>query len=146
MNIEKLIEIKNSKHNKKLSKAYNKMQCIIEALNTREISIEILNTINTNIKLLNTFSGTEKEIIKIINKTYSKILSLIKKELKLVPKHHYRNLWMLLGMSFGVAFSPIIGNSGNAGIGISMGMLIGVIIGTNLDKNAKEVGNQLDFE
>lgn len=49
-------------------------------------------------------------------------------------------------MTFGVAFSTIIGNSRNIGVGISLGMLIGIAIGTHLDKNAKEAGNQLDFE
>lgn len=52
-----------------------------------------------------------------------RILKLIEKELKLVPKNSYRNRWMAIGMS---AF--------------------GVPIGAGMDKKAFEEGRQLDME
>lgn len=146
MNIEKLKELKNADNNPRLTKAYNKVHCLIEALSTKEIPSEVLNTINEAVKFLNSFSGTEKKQTKAFNKKYTNILALVKKELKLVPKNHYRNLGLALGMSFGVAFSVTLGNSGNIAIGIGIGMLIGIVIGTNLDKNSEEAGNQLQME
>ena len=51
-----------------------------------------------------------------------------------------------MGMSFGIFFLVILGDSGNIALGIGIGMLLGIIVGTNLDKNAKEAGNQLQME
>ena len=146
MNIEKLKELKNADNNPRLIKAYNKVHSLIEALSTKEIPSEVLNSINETLKSLNSFSGTEKEHKKAFNKTYTNILTLVKKELKLVPKKHYLSLWMVMGMSFGVVFSTVFSDSGNIAIGIGMGTLIGIVIGTNLDKNAEEAGNQLQIE
>ena len=146
MKIEKLKELKHADNNPRLTKAYNKVHCLIEALSTKEIPSEVLNSINEAIKLLNSFSGTEKELTKAFNKKYTSILALVKKELKFVTKNHYKTLWMVMGMSFGVVFSVILGDSGNIAIGIGLGTLLGIIVGTNLDKNAKESGNQLQIE
>ena len=146
MDIEKLIELKNAANNPRLIKAYNKVLILIEALSSREIPSEILNNINESVKFLNSFAGTEKEHTKAFNKTYTSILTLVKKELKLVPKNHYKTLWMVMGMSFGVAFSVILNDSGNIAIGIGLGTLIGIVVGANLDKNAEEAGNQLEME
>jgi len=146
MNMEKLKELKNADSNPRLIKAYNKVHCLIEALSAKEIPSEVLNSINDAIKFLNSFSGTEKELTKAFNKKYKSILTLVKKELKLVPKNHYKTLWMVMGMSFGVAFSVILNDSGNLAIGIGLGTLLGIVVGTNLDKNAEEAGNQLEIE
>ncbi len=144
--MEKLKELKNTDSNPRLIKAYNKVHCLIEALRTKEIPSEVSKTINEAVKFLNSFSGTEKKHTKAFNKKYTSILALIKKELKLVPKNHYRNLGLALGMSFGVTFSVILGDSGNIAIGIGLGTVLGIIVGTNLDKNAEEAGNQLQIE
>lgn len=146
MNMEKLKELKSVGSNTRLIKADNKVHCLVEALSTKEIPSEILNTINEAIKFLNSFSGTKKELTKTFNKKYKSILTLVKKELKLVPKNHYKTLWMVMGMSFGVVFSVILHDSGNIAIGIGLGTFLGIIVGTNLDKNAKEAGNQLEME
>ena len=146
MNIEKL-EIRNRiELNTKLIKAYHKMQGLIEALSKKEIPSEILSSINADIKSLNSFSGTEKELTKILRKTYSKILAFVEKELKFVAKRHFLSLWMVFGLLAGVVFSSVFDNFGFMGMGISIGMLIGIIVGTNLDKKAEEEGKQLELE
>ena len=150
MIIEKL-EIKNAiDQDKKLAKAVLKMQNLIEALNKKETPEEVASLINKDIRLLNAFSGTDKEVRKLLRKTQSKILKLLEKELKWVPKNHYRNTWLALGMAafgipLGAAFSAA-GNSAGIGIGIPIGMVIGMAIGSQMDKKAKKEGKQLDIE
>ncbi len=80
-----------------------------------------------------------------------RILKLIEKEQKLVPKNTYRNRWMAIGMSvfgvpIGVAFGASLGNMAFLAIGIPIGMAIGIGLGTGMDKKALEEGRQLDIE
>jgi len=150
MNIENLIK-EHIEHNKRNVKAHNRMLILIEALNNKEIPEEIANQINKDIASLNSFSGEDKEFTKALNKTYFKILSLVEKELKLVPKNQYRNRWLAIGMAvfgipLGAAFSASTGNSGSLGIGIPIGMVIGMAIGSQMDKKAEKENKQLDLE
>ena len=87
----------------------------------------------------------------LIKKKQNKIIKLTEKELKIVPKNYYRNLWMVLGMSafglpLGVAFGLSLGNIGLLAIGLPIGMAIGTLVGSKLDKKALESGKQLDIE
>ncbi len=147
MQIEELKIRKSIEDNKRLFKAYKKMQTLIEAVNKKDIPEKAINSISKDIILLNDFIGTDKELTKSINKTYSKILKFVENELKLLPKNYYRNLWMVLGMIFGVAlgstFSSFFDNS--IGLGIPIGMVLGLALGSKLDKNTKDDGKQLDF-
>jgi len=147
MQIEELKIRKSIEDNKRLFKAYKKMQTLIEAVNKKDIPEKAINSISKDIILLNDFMGTDKELTKILNKTYSKILKFVENELKLVPKNYYRNLWMGLGILFGVAlgstFSFLFDNS--IGLGIPIGMVLGLTLGSKLDKSAKDEGKQLDF-
>ncbi len=147
MQIEELKIRKGIEDNKSLFKASKKMQTLTEALNKKDIPEKAINSISKDIILLNDFMGTDKELTKILNKTYSKILKFVENELKLVPKNYYRNLWMGLGILFGVAlgstFSFLFDNS--IGLGIPIGMVLGLTLGSKLDKSAKDEGKQLDF-
>ena len=149
MKIEKLIVKNGFIKNLKLEKAIKKMENLIKELTKKEIPLEIIGEINSDIKKLNTFSGTDKELLKILKKSYCKILNILEKKLKIVPKDHYRNLWLAIGISiFGVVFGSVLSTSLNdysfIGIGIPIGMAIGIAVGTNLDKKAAEEGKQLD--
>ena len=78
-----------------------------------------------------------------------RILKLIEKEQKLVPKNIYRNRWLAIGMSafgipFGVAFGISLGNMAFLAIGLPLGMAIGIAVGTDLDKKALKNGKQID--
>ena len=151
MNIEKLERRKGLEGNRKLTKVYDKMQALIEALSKKDIPSDLMTFINADIKLNNSFSGTEKELTKILRKTYSKILAFVEKELKFVAKHHYVSRWMVFGMLAGVLFSSIFSSFGfmgigsSSGMGISLGMLIGIVVGTNLDQQAENTGKQLEL-
>jgi hypothetical protein len=149
--IEKLIRRKGIESNRKLTKVYDKMQILIEILEKKDIPSEVITFINERIKLMNSFSGSEKELTKTLKNTYSQILKVIKEKMKFVPKNHYLSLWMVFGMLAGVLFSSALSSFGFMGIGsshgmgISFGMLIGIIVGTNLDNQAKKNGNQLEI-
>ncbi|NLY25746.1 MAG: hypothetical protein GX042_12180 [Bacteroidales bacterium] len=137
--------------NKKLTDLYVQFGKLLSELRKRELPDEVVHAINTNIELIDPASGTEEELRKQLRKTQSDILRLIEKELKLVPKNHYRNIWMALGIAafgvpIGVAFGASLGNMAFMGIGIAMGIPIGLAIGTGLDKKAAEEGRQLDVE
>ncbi len=151
MEITKLKKRQLVEPNKKLSKEFQKMENLIEALGKKVIPADVLAYINDDIKLVNSFSGTDKELTKFLRKTHSKILKFVEKELKLVAKNHYLTLWMAIGISvfgisMGTVFSAVLGNAAYIGIGIPIGMVLGLVIGTNLDKNAEIEGKQLDLD
>ena len=124
---------------------------LFEELKKHDIPTNIISAVDNEIKSLNDFQGTDREWLKNLRKGRSRILKLLDKELKLVPKNHYRNMWMALGMSvfgvpLGVIFGASLDNMGLMGIGIPMGMAIGLGIGTSMDQKAKSEGRQLDIE
>ena len=144
--ISRCKERKNIDHNKKLVKAYSRIQLLIDELNKKEISDEIATSINSDIILVDSFEGSEKELTRLINKTCSRILDLVKKELGLVTKHYYQNIWMAIGMTvfgmpFGILWFAILQNPAFIAIGLPMGLPIGMAIGIQKDKKAKEETN-----
>ncbi|RRO24410.1 hypothetical protein EIG84_01925 [Flavobacteriaceae bacterium 14752] len=111
----------------------------------------VLDNINQQVDNLNLIQVDPKAYHKDLRKTYNDILKLLKKELKIVPKHYYRNMWLAVGMSsfgipIGVAFGLALDNMGFIGIGLPIGMSIGIAIGAGMDNKAKEEGKQLDID
>jgi len=135
---------------KKLAKKYAEFDKLIDELKKKEIPEEIVNRINQDIEELNTLSGSNSDFLKQLRKVQSGVLKLVEKELKLVIKNHYRNMWLgigvALGVPFGVAFGTSLGNMAFIGIGIPIGMAIGIAIGTSMDTNAQKNGKQLDID
>lgn len=136
---------------KKLTDLHVQFEKLLSELRKRELPDEVVKSINTNIDLMDPTLGSEKEYIKQLRKTQADILSLIEKKLKLVPKNHFRNIWMALGIAafgvpLGVAFGAVLGNMAFIGIGLPIGIPIGLAIGTALDKKAADEGRQLDVE
>jgi len=137
--------------NKKLAELYVQFGKLLSELRKRDLPDEVVQSINTNIDLIDPDSGTEEELRKQLRHTQADILRQIEKELKLVPKNHYRNIWLALGIAafgvpLGVAFGASLGNMAFIGIGMAMGIPIGLAIGTGLDKKAADEGRQLDVE
>lgn len=130
---------------------YTQIHAILNELDRRELPNKVVESLNLDIDELNKSLLTGKELRKLVNEKQSKILKLMEQELKLVPKNHFRNIWLALGMAafgvpIGVAFGLSIGNMGMLAIGIPIGMVIGLAVGTKLDKKAAEEGRQLDVE
>ncbi len=151
MKIKEVKERPTIKVNEKLNKAYVQFEKLIELLNLIELDDEVVREINLHIEALNALSDSAIELKSQIRKRQTKIVSLIEKKLKVVPKNHYRNMWLVLGMSvfgvpMGVAFSVSLGNMAFIGIGLPIGMAIGIAVGSGMDKKAFDAGRQLDIE
>jgi len=151
MEIIELVNRPNIEQDKKLTNKYAYFEKLIVELNKKEIPSEIADYINKDIEEVNSFSGSNKDLLKLLRKAQSSIFKLVEKELKLVPKNLYRGRWLAIGMSafgvsFGVAFGVIFDNMAFLGIGIPFGLVIGLVIGAGMDKKALEDGKQLDIE
>lgn len=134
----------------RLNKRILKFEKLLEALSDRDISASILQSINTEIDKVNQ-AQSETELTKQLQKSFRKILIISEKELNLVAKDHYRNMWLALGMSafgipFGVALGAALNNYAYIGLGIPIGFGLGIAIGSKKDKEAFEEGRQLDVD
>ncbi|MCU4157353.1 hypothetical protein J1N10_15360 [Carboxylicivirga sp. A043] len=130
---------------------YTYMVRLVSELNKRELPSEVVRFINDNIELINHAIDNKFELKKQIKTSKNAILKLLEKQLKLVTKNHYRNLWMVLGMTvfgvpIGIAYGNMIDNMAFLGIGIGIGMSIGLALGSSMDKKAAVEGRQLDIE
>ncbi|QRX64770.1 hypothetical protein JS578_05950 [Dysgonomonadaceae bacterium zrk40] len=151
MEINELKKRKGIGGNKQLIDSYVQFERLLSELRKRELPDKVVQSINTNIDLIDPAMEPEKAYFKQFRKTQTDILRLIEKELKLVPKNHYRNVWLALGIAafgvpLGVVFGASLGNMGYLAIGIPFGLSIGLAIGTGLDKKAADEGRQLDVE
>lgn len=136
---------------KKLVRRYINFEKLLQELRKRDIPTDIVASINRDIEEVNSFSGSDKEIVKQLGKAQSRILALLEKKLKIVTRNHYRDTWLVLGMSsfgipIGIAFGISMGNMGLLGIGIPIGMSLGIAVGMAMDKKAEKDGRQLDVE
>lgn len=134
----------------RLNKRVLKFQNLIQALSNHEISESVLQSINIEIDKVN-HAQSESVLAQQLQKSYRNILKTAEKELNLVAKDHYRNMWMALGMTvfgipFGVAFGAALNNYAFIGIGLPIGFAIGIAIGSKKDKEAQEQGRQLNIE
>lgn len=137
------------KKSQKLVKAFNQFDELLAELRKKELTNEVTVSINQEIEKTNTLSGSGKELRKQIAKAQSAIIHLVEKKLKIVPKHHYRNTWLAVGMAvfgvpLGVIFGTSLGNMAFIGIGLPIGMAIGMAVGTSMDKKAFDEGRQLN--
>ncbi len=151
MEIVELRQRDNIDRNSKAGKAYMQFKKLIGELGKRELPDNIIVYLNGEINNLNSSPDDEDRLKKIIDKTKDKVIRKIEKELKLVPKNYYRNLWLALGMAafgipIGVALGISLGNIAFLGIGLPLGIGVGLAMGEGLDKKAKDEGRQIDIE
>ncbi|TCC89324.1 hypothetical protein EZ428_16650 [Pedobacter frigiditerrae] len=151
MNIKELNNKQINSTDTKQSKIYAQFGGLLSELKKREAPENIGKSINEYVDEINSSPLTGNQLTKLLKQKQTEILKQIEKELKVVPKNHYRTLWMLFGMSgiglpIGVAFGLSIGNIGLLGLGLPIGMIIGLAIGASLDKKALNEGRQLNIE
>ena len=151
MEIQELKKRPGIEQNIKLYKAYTQFNTLLAELRKKSLPKEIVTSINEGIDHLNSISEPEKELRLQIKVVQTRILKLIEKKLKLVPKNHYRNTWLAVGMSviglpIGVVFGASLGNMAFLGLGLPIGMAMGIAVGSGMDKKALKEGRQIDFE
>lgn len=151
MNIIELKERQNISDNIKLNRIYVQFGELLKELSKKDLPQKIIESINLDIEELNSTSLTSNDFIKLTKQKQTKIIKVIEKELKIVPKNFYRNIWLALGMSafglpIGVAFGLSVGNIGLLAIGLPIGMAIGMAVGSRMDKKAFEESRQLNIE
>lgn len=138
-------------HNSKLNNIQIQFTELLKELHSKNLPVRTVVTINKYIEELNSSLLSGNGFKRLLVKKQTQITKLLEKEHKLVPKNHYRNIWMVLGMSaiglpIGVAFGASIGNIGLLAIGLPIGMVIGLAMGSVMDKKALKEGRQLNVE
>ena len=151
MKINELNQRPGIDKNVKLLETYLQFEKLLIELRKRELPVELVVLINRDIEDLNSISNSGVELRKMVRKKQSRIIRLLEKELKLVPKNYYRNLWLVIGMAgfgipIGVAFGASQGNVANFGIGFPIGLALGMAVGSGMDKKAFKEGRQIDLE
>ena len=151
MKIKELRTRLNIDQHKKLYASYTQFDKLLIELKKKHLSDETANSINDGIDNVNSVLESEKELRKQIRTAQSRIIKLIEKNHKLVTKNHYRNMWLAVGMAvfgipLGVALVASLGNMAFLGIGLPIGMVIGIAVGSGMDKKAFEEGRQIDLE
>ena len=137
--------------NPKLNKLAIDFQDLLSAIEKKEIPEEPAKIINSLVEEVNSLEARDKELINALRSTKKKIITLLEKELKIVPIGYYQQQWMILGMTsiglpLGVAFGVAMGNMAFLGIGLPIGMSVGIGIGTSKDNQAKKEERQLDWK
>ena len=150
MNIIELKERIDIGENIKLRNSYTQFGALLAELRKKELPDVVAEYINEEVKSLNELP-TGVELIKALKKKQTKIIQLTEKQLKVVPKNYYRNIWLALGMSvfglpLGAAIGLSLGNIGLLAIGLPIGMAMGLAVGISMDKKALNEGRQLDIE
>lgn len=136
--------------NKRLSNRYQQFNSLIALIRQKQLSNEYVDWINDCIQEVNSTPDDEKQLRLVVNEKQYEIIKLLEKELKIVPKKHYQNRWMLIGMVFiGIPLGIIAGytlkNIDLSILGIPFGYSIGLLIGIFQDKKALSEGRQLDI-
>ena len=152
MAIIELHEKDGMAENAKLNLIYMQFNKLLIELKQKELPHKIIETINIDIEELNSTSLIGNDLKKLFKQKQTKILKSLEKELKIVPKDHYKNLWLAVGPSafgipIGVALSSsFTGNIAFLAAGMPVGLLIGIILGSNMDKKAFNEGRQLGIK
>ncbi len=151
MEIKKLHKTEDSFSDVKSHKTYTQFVELLNELSKKELPETIISALNTSVDKINASTLEGKQLCRFIKQEQTSLLRKIEKELKLVPKNYYRNMWMMLGMTafglpIGASIGVSIGNIGLLGIGLPIGMGIGIVVGSAMDKKAFKEGRQLGIE
>lgn len=135
----------------KLSRIYIQLAELLKELNKKELPKKIILIINQEIEELNTTCLSGQYLNKLVKQKQKTILKLLKRELKMSPKNYYRNLWRAIGMivfglPIGVGFGLYMSDMRLLALSLPISMILGIAVGSSMDKKAKEEGRQLEAE
>ncbi|WP_026464447.1 hypothetical protein [Adhaeribacter aquaticus] len=147
MNIIELKERQYISQNIESTKIYIQFGNLLKELNKKQLPVDITERINQDIREINTTNKTGNELIKLVKQKQKKVITLVEKQLKITPKKHYSKLWLANGMAtFGLPIGTVFGLSiGNMAM-LPIGLAIGAVVGSGMDKKASVEGRQLDIE
>jgi hypothetical protein len=150
MQIVELKEVQNISNNKNLNHTYSCFKELLQELRNKELSQKVIACISRDIKEINSSANTDKILSKLLNDKHTKILTLVKKEYKLIPKGRYTTLWAILGiivfgLPLGIMYGKITDNMGIIGTGLSVGLGVGILVGMWFDNKVKKEGRQLNI-
>lgn len=144
--LNKIHEIDNSSE---LHKVYVQFEKFLNELHFKWLPHRLITTINEEINALNSFSGSEFDWRKKLKKTQTKIVKLLEKEIKFVPINYYRKHWLDMGMGalgipIGFGLAAYFGNVTFFGVGLALGAIVGLKVGSQMDKRAYNEGRQIN--
>lgn len=96
MEIKSLAKRTVIEKDEKLNLTFAQFQKLLSELRKQKLTNEIIEKLNVFIEELN--STHETEFKKQLKLKQTKIVKLLEKELKIVPKNYYRNIWLAVGM------------------------------------------------
>lgn len=151
MELKSLEENPKIVNSPKALKQFQKLEKLLSELSQKTLTASVVNDINQEIDKINHTQKEDKAYLKELRTSYNHILKILRIELKLLPKHYYRNMWFVVGMTslglpIGVGFGLALDNMAFLGIGLPIGMTLGMAIGSGMDNKAKKEGKQLDVE
>lgn len=134
-----------------LDEIYIQFSKLITELNARDLPDDTVLYINKEIEAINATTKKGSNLKRLLLKGQSKIISLVERELKIVPKNYYRNRWWVIGMAvfgipIGIALSAGNKNFGSIALGLPIGLAIGLAVGAEKDKKAFREGLQLNVQ
>ncbi len=130
---------------------YIQLTQLFNELNKREVPDSVVNQLNHEIYEINQAIILNQGWKHVAKKKQHQIIKLIEKELQLVPKNHYKNMWLAIGIGgigvpIGVALGSGLGNMAFLGLGLPIGLAIGIWVGKAMDQKASDEGRQLNVE
>ncbi|MGQ1891149.1 hypothetical protein ACT29H_11980 [Thermophagus sp. OGC60D27] len=136
---------------KRLQRAWDVVGSLLSELQKREIPADLQETINNKIVEINAYEGSDKDLLKLLEKLYVEVLKLIKERLGITPQKYYQNMWLSFGMAIfglplGVMMSTITGNMVFLALGLPIGLTLGLAIGRSKDKKAMADKKQIKVE
>ena len=129
MNIIELKIAQGINTDNKFCRIYSQFGELLSELKKKELPQNIIKLINDSVEQINSSALTETQLGKLVKQKQAIILKQTEKELKIVPRNYYRNLWMLFGFTafglpIGVIFGLSIGNIALLAIGLMQQVLI----------------------
>lgn len=123
-------------------------QFLLSEISHKDISPEVEQKIEMVITDLNSWDRSARGYLKEIEKSRRKILKILHKDLGIVRRNYYTELWLPLGTVFfgipvGIIIFILTGEIVFLGVGLPLGMFLGLGLGAYLDRRAKEKNKML---
>src|SRR5689334_21669282 len=100
MKLSRVMKSPGYDYDEELEIEYRQLTKIVNELAAKKLPVHITLQINDELARINYFTGSKKDLLKVMRRSQLKILRLLERKLRLVPKNHYRNTWSFIGISF----------------------------------------------